>query len=73
MAVISIFDGDRCVGQCDESCYDSECDECTCVCGGINHGVGREQAIKNTLIFLDDLILEYGIRHPEYAFGIDGG
>ena len=71
LAIISIFDGDRCMGQCDEDCYDSNADDCSCVCGGLNHGVGRDQAIKNTLIFLDDLVLEYGIQHPGCAFGVE--
>ncbi|MBA9005996.1 hypothetical protein [Thermomonospora cellulosilytica] len=37
-------------GRCDASCYDATTgpDHCTCVCGGINHAAGLEQAIDNT-------------------------
>ena len=35
-------------GRCDSKCYDAEWDECTCICGGKNHGAGIEQAMDNT-------------------------
>lgn len=35
--------------SCDAVCYDAKHETCVCVaCGGVNHGVGREQAIVNT-------------------------
>jgi hypothetical protein len=37
------------VGRCDANCYQAKGDTCTCICGGVNHGVGQQQAIKNTL------------------------
>lgn len=34
--------------QCDERCYNAVHKRCECVCGGENHGKGREQAMDNT-------------------------
>jgi hypothetical protein len=35
-------------GRCDAKCYDAHEDECDCICGGRNHGAGKQQAIDNT-------------------------
>jgi hypothetical protein len=35
-------------GRCDAKCYDAAEPECTCICGGRNHGAGKEQALENT-------------------------
>ena len=35
-------------GRCDAKCYDATEPECTCICGGRNHGAGKQQAIENT-------------------------
>ena len=35
-------------GRCDAKCYLATEPDCTCICGGRNHGVGREQATENT-------------------------
>ena len=35
-------------GRCDAKCYDAREPDCDCICGGRNHGAGREQAIDNT-------------------------
>jgi len=34
-------------GRCDAKCYDAKTPRCDCICGGANHGVGRNQAIEN--------------------------
>lgn len=39
-------DGDQ--GRCDAKCYNAWGPECHCVCQGANHGIGRQDAIKNT-------------------------
>jgi len=36
------------LGQCDAKCYNARGPKCTCVCRGINHGAGYNQAIENT-------------------------
>ncbi len=35
-------------GRCDAKCYDACEPECDCICGGRNHGAGKQQAIENT-------------------------
>jgi len=36
------------IRRCDSRCHNAKGDKCTCVCGGINHGVGLRQAIINS-------------------------
>ena len=35
-------------GRCDAKCYNAWGPECHCICGGGNHGIGRQAAIDNT-------------------------
>jgi len=37
------------IGKCDARCYNGKPGRCSCVCGGINHAVGLQQAASNTL------------------------
>lgn len=46
--LIAVYTSDGCEGRCDAKCYDAEWDECTCICGGRNHGAGKQQALDNT-------------------------
>lgn len=39
-------DGER--GHCDSKCYDASGPDCHCVCHGLNHSKGLEQARANT-------------------------
>lgn len=34
--------------RCDAKCYNAKGSQCKCVCAGINHGVGPNQAIDKT-------------------------
>jgi predicted RNase H-like HicB family nuclease len=45
--LIAVYNSDGCVGRCDARCYDAEWDECDCICGGRNHGAGKQQALDN--------------------------
>jgi hypothetical protein len=38
----------ECIGRCDSKCYNAKEAGCSCICDGINHGVGLESAIENT-------------------------
>lgn len=49
--LLSINVGDRCIGRCDARCYDAKDTNCDCVCGGMNHGAGEQQAKTNTRDF----------------------
>lgn len=35
-------------GRCDAKCYLALGPECSCICQGANHGIGRQDAIENT-------------------------
>lgn len=35
--------------QCDWSCHDGKGAVCRCPCGGVNHGVGFNQAVENSM------------------------
>ena len=50
-ALITVYTGDGCVGRCDAKCYLAWGPECHCICQGVNHGVGRREAIENTREF----------------------
>jgi len=49
----------RCIGRCDEKCYDAKEEKCDCVCGGMNHGKGKEQAIENTQKYSGDMMEQW--------------
>jgi hypothetical protein len=46
--LIAVYTSQGCIGRCDARCYEATHPECTCVCGGRNHGKGRTQSITNT-------------------------
>lgn len=46
--LIAVYNGDECIGRCDARCYDAEEEACECICGGKNHGTGKQQALDNT-------------------------
>jgi len=47
-ALITVYTGDGCAGRCDAKCYNAWGPECHCICGGVNHGAGRQDAIAST-------------------------
>ena len=47
--LIAVYDTTgTCIGRCDAKCHDAHDPNCDCICGGENHGVGRDQALTNT-------------------------
>lgn len=46
--LIAVHNSEGCVGRCDARCYDAAEPDCDCICGGRNHGAGKEQALGNT-------------------------
>jgi len=47
MIILKAFNSAGQTGRCDSRCYDAKTKRCRCCCGGKNHGVGLNQAIKN--------------------------
>jgi hypothetical protein len=48
IALLAVYGSDSCTGICDVRCYDATASACACICGGHNHGPGRQQAVINT-------------------------
>ena len=46
--LIAVYNSEGLVGRCDARCYEAKDPDCTCICGGANHGAGFDQAIDNT-------------------------
>ena len=57
--LISIHNSDGCQGRCDARCYDATHDNCNCICGGMNHGKGIDQAINNTAELANQWVEEF--------------
>lgn len=54
--LIALYNRHGCVGRCDEKCYKAKNETCTCICGGINHGVGLAKAALNIEENLQELL-----------------
>jgi predicted RNase H-like HicB family nuclease len=63
--LIAAYNSEGCIGRCDAKCYNATCPECDCICGGANHGVGRDKAIENTRELAEQWMEEYKHGHPE--------
>ena len=44
----------RIVGRCDATCYDARTPECTCICGGANHGMGLKKASEQVSEYTEE-------------------
>jgi len=45
--VLAVYNSRGCVGRCDANCHDAKGNDCTCICGGLNHGFGIARAKEN--------------------------
>jgi hypothetical protein len=70
--LIAVYDSDGCRGRCDARCYEAKDDKCDCICGGRNHGAGRNQAIENTQELAEQWIDDYNQKHhgEEFTFKV---
>lgn len=68
--VIAVLSGKTPLTKCDATCYNADheanandpskpLEVCTCICGGLNHGVGRAAAIENAQRFGHKLATKY--------------
>jgi len=60
--LISVHNSDGCVGRCDAKCYNATGPDCDCICGGRNHGAGKQRAMDNTREMAEQWIDEYAKR-----------
>lgn len=65
--LIAVYNSDGCVGRCDARCYEATTPECTCICGGRNHGAGKDQAVANTRELAESWITAYAEQHGPIA------
>lgn len=65
VTLITVYHGKECVGRCDEKCYDAKEPKCDCVCGGMNHGRGQEEAIENTQNHSKNIMKTWQKKHIE--------
>jgi hypothetical protein len=72
--LIRVYDSEGLVGHCDASCYNAKHPDCTCICGGKNHGVGQVQAEANVrelgASILDPWKEEHGIVYLNTEAGV---
>lgn len=57
--LIAVYNSRGCVGRCDARCYEAVHPHCECICGGLNHGAGMQQAVANTRTLAQEWINEY--------------
>jgi hypothetical protein len=57
--LIAVYNSDGCVGRCDAKCYDAAHDKCDCICGGRNHGAGKQKAVENTREHAKEMVAAY--------------
>ncbi|WP_433542076.1 hypothetical protein ACQP10_37960 (plasmid) [Streptosporangium sandarakinum] len=65
MLLIAIIGVGGRIRRCDARCYDAHETECDCICAGVNHGVGLDQAIENTRRRGEAWIARARHRHPK--------
>lgn len=51
--ILLTYSDDETTRKCDARCYDATGGICECICGGMNHSAGVEEAISNTLAHFD--------------------
>ena len=56
--------------RCDAKCYEATNSKCTCICGGMNHGVGLKRAQDNTLQVAEKICVEHGIQIAPQQIGL---
>ncbi|WP_026370028.1 hypothetical protein [Kallotenue papyrolyticum] len=61
--LIAVYTSDGCVGRCDARCHEAHEPTCDCICGGMNHGVGRQRAAEQTRELVEHWIERYAKEH----------
>jgi hypothetical protein len=68
--LIKVYDFDgKDIGTCGSSCYDAKEDECKCICGGKNHGVGFRQAMAQTAQVVEDVLKKAEVGSADRKVG----
>ena len=65
VTLIAAYNSEGCIGRCDAKCYDATGPDCECICGGMNHGVGRRKAEDNTRELAEEWMRQWREIHPD--------
>ncbi|HLI07048.1 MAG TPA: hypothetical protein VKV40_10825 [Ktedonobacteraceae bacterium] len=57
--LLAVYTSSGLVGCCNAKCYEAVHPNCECICGGSNHGKGRETAVENTRKLAQAWIRQY--------------
>jgi hypothetical protein len=60
--LLGVYTLKGCIGRCDATCYAAKGMRCHCICGGRNHGKGRERVSTE---MDEDRIELFRAEHPE--------
>lgn len=63
--LIAAYNSEGCTGRCDARCYEATGPVCDCICGGMNHGAGRERAEANTSEMAEVWVAEWKKQHSD--------
>ncbi len=66
--LIATYNSEGCTGRCDARCYEATTGSCDCICGGLNHGVGVEQATENTRELAEEWIAAWKQAHSDTTY-----
>ena len=53
------------IRRCDANCHNAQHSNCTCLCGGMNHGKGNKQATINTQTHARRIINDWTKENPD--------
>ncbi len=65
--VLSVHTSEGCVGRCDARCHEAHGPVCKCICGGVNHGVGAQQAADNVAEMGQEILQRWRAEHGDAA------
>lgn len=71
MTLMSTYNSSGESGRCDARCYNAKNKNCDCCCGGKNHGIGENQAIENTSIYLKEMMKAWAEKNPKDIFKVN--
>lgn len=63
--LMAVYNSEGCVGRCDARCYNAIHPNCTCICGGRNHGKGEAFAVLNVTLHAATILSQIMADNPE--------
>ncbi len=66
--IIKAIDTNGTQRTCGPRCYNAKSKTCTCICGGLNHGVGEANAVQNIPALQLEALAEIKLAFPDVQF-----